>query len=71
MGVVETIDPLVNDTLEPVLFTKLSIELIDKSKPSEFHKIMQVIGSEWGLNIAFEKDYKTAKRIIINSIKNN
>lgn len=62
----ETIYPM-----EPVLFTKISTELIEKSKPSEFHKIMEVVGAEYNLILARDKDYKTIKRIIINSIKNN
>lgn len=71
MLVDETNDPLVIDTVEPILFTKLSTELIDKAKPSEFHKIMNLVASEYGLVMKREKDYKTIKRIIINQIKYN
>ena len=59
------------DVMETVLFTKISTEMIDKAKPSEFHKIMDVVASEYNLIMKREKDYKTIKRIIINSIKNN
>jgi hypothetical protein len=57
--------------MENVLFTKLSIELFGKAKASEGLKILDVVASEFGLNIKSNSQYKTSYKALINQIKNN
>jgi len=70
MFVQETAD-VATEVMETVLFTKLSTELIDKAKVSQFLPIMRYVGAEWNFNISKNADSKTVRKIIINSIKNN
>lgn len=51
--------------------TNLAKQEIGKSKVSAILPILEHIGAEWGLNISRLCDFKTAKRILINSVKNN
>jgi hypothetical protein len=59
------------DTLEPVLFTNLSEQLVMKARPSEVIKMVDVVCSEWGLQVKRNKDFNLALKILINQVKNN
>lgn len=59
------------DTLEPILFTELSAQLVNQAKVSQLLPIMRVVASDLDLNINIERDFRIVKRIIINSIKQN
>ena len=57
--------------METVLFTKLNEEMFGKAKASEGLKILDVVASEYGLNIKSNSQYKTSYKALINQIKNN
>jgi hypothetical protein len=64
-------EPGLPPIMETVLFTKLSTELFGKAKVSEGLKILDVVASEYGLNIKSNSQYKTSYKALINQIKNN
>jgi len=66
----ETLDTT-TEVLENVIFTSIPAQIIGKSKPSEIIPLLNVICSEWGLKANRVKHFNIAKRILINSIKNN
>jgi hypothetical protein len=57
--------------METVLFTKLNVDAFGKAKASEGLKILDVVASEYGLNIKSNSQYKTSYKALINMIKNN
>lgn len=59
------------DVIETVEFTDISAKIIGKLSPKEIFPILEVIATEWGLNLSFAKQSKTAEKILINSIKYN
>jgi len=56
---------------ENALFTKLSNQKIDKAKPSEINKFLDIICTDWDLNIKNQKHYDIALLILKNSINKN
>ena len=64
------IDKVIN-VIEPVLFTNLSEENVNNSRLSSIATIIMYVAIDYGLNPAKHNDFKTIKRIIINSVKNN
>jgi hypothetical protein len=46
-------------------------QIIANSKLSRLLPIMQQIAKEWGLKLQFQRDWDIAKRIMVNSVKNN
>lgn len=44
---------------------------IARSKVSDIYPVLKWIGSEWNLNLHKYGDFKIAKKILINSVKNN
>ena len=56
---------------ESALFTKYSSQLIDKANPSEIIKFLDIICTDWELDIKNQKHYDIALKILKNSINNN
>lgn len=59
------------DTMETVLFTKITTAKVGSSKPSEIIPALQKLGQVWGYNISIESHFNATKRMLIRSIKNN
>lgn len=59
------------ETMEPILFTNIVEREFMQNKPSYIIPVMKVVGSEWGLNISKKNHYEIARKIVLNSIKNN
>lgn len=57
--------------MDPSLFTDIVSKQVGRSKPSEIIPLINIIASEWGLNCNKLKHFTIAKRILINSVKNN
>jgi hypothetical protein len=67
----ETIEPKPVVVMEPVLFTKYNEKVIGKAKPSQIIPILDLLGSEYSLNIKKVKHFRATKRMLINAVKNN
>lgn len=65
---IEKTNPIIFDN---TLFTKLSTEKIDKAKPSEIIKFLDIICTDWDLSIKNQKHYDIALIILKNSINKN
>jgi hypothetical protein len=59
------------EIFENALFTRLSEAAIDKAKPSEINKFLDIICTDWDLNIKNQKHYDIALTILKNSINKN
>ena len=57
--------------LKTVLFTTISTSNVTKLTVSEVLPLLQLIAKDWNLNLKHEKDFKTAKRILVNCVKLN
>ncbi len=47
----------------------LSTRLCGQSKAGEFIKIMKIAANEWNLDIKYQTNFNTVKRIVLNSVK--
>ena len=56
---------------ESALFTKLNEAQISKANPSEIIKFLDIICTDWDLDIKNQKHYDIALKILKNSINNN
>lgn len=56
---------------EPVLFTKLSEKMLSETKVTELNHIIGWVASDWNLDLSKVSDLKIAKKIVVQSIKNN
>lgn len=59
------------EVLETVLFTKVVEQSIGKSTITNLETPIRFIEFAWGLNITRNNQFRTVKRILINSVKFN
>lgn len=59
------------EVLETVLFTKLTEQSVGKSKVKEIEAPIKFIEFAWGLNLSRNTQFKTIKKILVNSVIKN
>lgn len=59
------------EVLETVLFTKLTEQSVGKSKIKQIEAPIKFVEFVWGLNLSRNTQFKTIKKIIVESVKSN
>lgn len=59
------------ETLETVLFTKITEQSVGKSKITDIETPVKFIEFVWGLNLSRNTQIKTIKKILVNSVIKN
>jgi hypothetical protein len=59
------------EVMENVHFVGLSAKLVGDSPLVCIYPFLQIIATDWDLNLNKRKDWKVANKILINSVINN